>query len=561
MPDDSTTALVLDAQRGDTWAQDRLVAHHLPLVYNIAGRALGGGHADIDDIVQDTFIRALSHLPQLREPECFRAWLVTITTNRIRDHWRAVQAAEAVREPIDDGTEPVDAGSDFADLTILRLGLTGQRAEVAEATRWMDEDDRTLLSLWWQEAAGRLSRADVAEAMGLSPQHTAVRVQRMKERLECSRGLVRALAHAPRCPALDELTGRWDGVPSPLWRKRLSRHITTCAECQAGNRGLVPAEGLLMGLALVPVGVGLLGLLKRVPPTAAMDTVAYAQPSDAPRAGAGPRGDSSAAGDSPASGRLPAGGDTPAAEAKRLLPRSSADSARPWRARTPLLVTALVLLVGAGGTALSAWDPSPAPSPSRTLAKSAGMGLAPARPVLPAPAPAPQIGEAASGTATPRPSTPTRVTPTAVTSPTKTPARSASPTARPAPRPPTGSERMLNLVNAERAQAGCAPVRADRKLTKAAQEHSDDMIAHDYFAHTDPQGRDSGDRIEAAGYDADGYNENISGWDGAEDAVKNWMTSGGHREAILDCDHEDAGIGYAADADGDALWTLLLAHT
>ncbi len=44
------------------------------------------------------------------------------------------------------------------DLTILRLGLSGQRREVAEATRWLDEDDRELLALWWQEAAGELTR-------------------------------------------------------------------------------------------------------------------------------------------------------------------------------------------------------------------------------------------------------------------------------------------------------------------------------------------------------------------------------------------------------------------
>ena len=46
-------------------------------------------------------------------------------------------------------------GADFADQTIERLGLSGQRLQTAEATRWLDDDDRPVLALWWQEAAGR----------------------------------------------------------------------------------------------------------------------------------------------------------------------------------------------------------------------------------------------------------------------------------------------------------------------------------------------------------------------------------------------------------------------
>ena len=52
-------ARVLAAQEGDRRALEALVAEYLPLVYNVVERALGG-------------------LPRLREPERFRAWLVSI---------------------------------------------------------------------------------------------------------------------------------------------------------------------------------------------------------------------------------------------------------------------------------------------------------------------------------------------------------------------------------------------------------------------------------------------------------------------------------------------------
>ncbi|MGC0334779.1 RNA polymerase sigma factor (sigma-70 family) [Streptomyces sp. SAI-170] len=126
-------ALVEAARQGALWAQDELVAAYLPLVYNIVGRALNGD-ADVDDVVQETMLRALGQLGSLRDPEQFRSWLVAITMNRIRSHWQTRQAAPAVAGQ-QDLHDVADPGADFVDLTIVQLGLQGQRREVAEATR------------------------------------------------------------------------------------------------------------------------------------------------------------------------------------------------------------------------------------------------------------------------------------------------------------------------------------------------------------------------------------------------------------------------------------------
>lgn len=250
------------ARRGDMRAQDELVAAHLPLVYNIVGRALNG-HPDVEDVVQETMLRALGSLATLKDPGSFRSWLVAITMNQIRHHWRSEShgGAAPVRSGLHDAYEVADPGADFVDLTILRLGLEGQRREAAEATRWLDPDDQALLSLWWLEAAGELTRAEVAAALELPPQHTAVRVQRMKAQLETARLVVRALSAQPRCVLLDDITEAWDGVPSALWRKRIARHARDCTVCAGFQSGLVPAEGLLVGLGLVPVAAGLLTAL------------------------------------------------------------------------------------------------------------------------------------------------------------------------------------------------------------------------------------------------------------------------------------------------------------
>lgn len=233
------------AQNGDRRALDELVEGWLPLVYNIVGRALNG-HADVDDVVQETMLRAVHGLGSLRDPDGFRSWLVAIAMRQIRDRARR-RTADAL--PDDTRGAP-----DFAELTVLRLQLEGQRREVAEAVRWLADEDRQLLSLWWLEVAGELTRRELAAAVGISRQHAAVRVQRMKARLETARGIVRALDAS--CPELREVTGGWDGRPDSVWRKRLARHIRGCARCAGGREEAVPAERLLVGIALVPLPVG-----------------------------------------------------------------------------------------------------------------------------------------------------------------------------------------------------------------------------------------------------------------------------------------------------------------
>jgi RNA polymerase sigma factor (sigma-70 family) len=238
---------VIAAQAGDARALDSLLAGYLPLIYNIVGRALSG-HADVDDVVQETMLRAVRGLSGLRDPAAFRSWLVAVAIRQMREHYRARQAVPVAEL----GDEVADPAADFVELTIVRLGLSGQRAETAQATRWLDPGDRELLALWWLEAAGELDRGDLVAALGLPASHVAVRVARMKEQLTTSRLVVRALSADPRCAGLAMTVAGWDEAASPLWRKRIARHMRDCPHCGAHQRGLIPAERLLAGLVLVP---------------------------------------------------------------------------------------------------------------------------------------------------------------------------------------------------------------------------------------------------------------------------------------------------------------------
>ena len=272
-------AAVAAAQRGDRTALDCVASAYLPLVYNVVGRAMNG-HPDVDDVVQETMLRAVRGIGDLRDPGSFRSWIVAIAMRQVRDSYRdRLAQAPAVQSEV--------PSPDFADLTIHRLGLSGQRRETAQATRWLDDEDRPVLALWWQEAAGELSRGELAEALGLAPAHAAVRVARMKERLATSRMVVRALQRVPLCDLLAAVTAGWDHTPSSLWRKRLARHVRDCPWCLSDAGDMVPAERLLAGAPLLPVPAALAGrALSQLAGTAASGVPGHGRGLRAARPGA-----------------------------------------------------------------------------------------------------------------------------------------------------------------------------------------------------------------------------------------------------------------------------------
>jgi uncharacterized protein YkwD len=111
---------------------------------------------------------------------------------------------------------------------------------------------------------------------------------------------------------------------------------------------------------------------------------------------------------------------------------------------------------------------------------------------------------------------------------------------------------VLCLIDRERAAAGESPLRPDARLQRAAQGHSEEMAAQDYFAHVAPDGSTPTDRMRAAGYIPNshvGYEvgENIAWgtlWLATPQAIVNaWMASPGHRANILDAGYRDTGIG------------------
>lgn len=117
-------------------------------------------------------------------------------------------------------------------------------------------------------------------------------------------------------------------------------------------------------------------------------------------------------------------------------------------------------------------------------------------------------------------------------------------------------EATICLINEQRLQHGEVALVENSKLDNAAQGHSEDMVARNYFEHTTPTGEQFETRISASGYIPRGaayeLGENIDvatlSLSTAAATVTAWMNSPDHRANILNGEFRETGVGVAPAA-------------
>ena len=478
--------LVAAAREGAPEAMDELVSLYLPLVYNIVGRALPG-RTDVDDVVQETMLRVVRGLSGLKDEQAFRSWLVAVTMNQIRSYR---QSGTGPSYDLEELAAVADPGADFADLTLTRLGLSGQRRETVEATRWLDEDERELLSLWWLVTTGHLTRTDMVGALGLDSHHVTVRVSRMKAQLETARLVVRALAADPRCAALTATTHVWDGRPSTLWRKRLARHLRECTYCGGLGADLVPAERLVVNLALVPLPLGFTALvLARTAGQATPAPAAHATAASHASERTGPAGHRRLHGHRH--------------RARRSLGNFTGKPLLTAVAITATVTAAVGVAVvisgsdsghsGVGQERLEADAANRVPTPRATV-------TAPAETAPPKPSPSHTRRHTASPTHPAR--TPSTAPHTTAAHPHTTPSPALGPEA-------AAAQQVLAVINQARAAQKLAPLQPLSGLESSAGAHNQTMASGCGLEHQCPGEAAFGDREHAAGVSWGAAGENI----------------------------------------------------
>ncbi|MFC3893998.1 sigma-70 family RNA polymerase sigma factor [Lentzea rhizosphaerae] len=530
------------ARAGDRAALDTVVAACLPLVYNVAGRALNAD-AEVDDVVQETMVRVIRGIDALREPDRFRSWLVAVTINQVREHYRRRDLAPAPLEEYD----RADPGAEFVEAALSRLHFAQQRREVDEAARWLDPADRELLALWTLERVGQLTRAEVTDALDLGAHAVTVRVSRLKGRLETIRHLVRALSAEPRCAGLDRAAQGWNGEPNPLWRKRLLRHVDECGRCRRGVADAMPVERILTGAALLTVPAAylprLLESLGEVWP------VAHAADSGAQGAHAADPGAHVAD-----AGAHAADPDVATALASSLDHRAAhlAEASGPF-SRLAGLAGGKPVLAVAGAAAICA-----------LAGVTATIVLFPSDPpaavAIPNTPPPTALTTSSAAAETTSATTTSTTTTTTTTTQTPEPVRVATP-----------EERVLALINETRAKQGLPPLTVDPALVTAADRHTRAMMGNGCgLSHQCPGESGLGERSTAAGVKWSSVAENVGMGGPVKDTVESIskmalnLTQGmidekppndGHRKNILSRSSTRIGISVIRDAKGTVWMT------
>ena len=155
-PDDSRVdqALIARWREGDERAASQLVERHAHQVARYL-QSLGARDA-VEELVQDTFVRAFSSLDSFRGESSLRTWIFTIARRLLLDSRRAFKRRPDV-QPVQEG----DAVTEYDALDGMIAGESGQR--VLDAVERLSPTQREVFAL--RAGEGRSYR-EIAEIAG-----------------------------------------------------------------------------------------------------------------------------------------------------------------------------------------------------------------------------------------------------------------------------------------------------------------------------------------------------------------------------------------------------------
>jgi RNA polymerase sigma-70 factor (ECF subfamily) len=159
---------------GDSAAFEAVVAIHKPRITRLVYRLLGWP-ADVDDMVQEVFLAALTKCRKFRGESALATWLTVIALNKCRTHrrgllsrWRTLRRAS--RRPVQ-----LQSAADAAAMKDDTL------AQVRESIKKLNARDREVIVLHYLEDRGV---AEMADLLKLRTNAVEVRLHRARQRLK-----------------------------------------------------------------------------------------------------------------------------------------------------------------------------------------------------------------------------------------------------------------------------------------------------------------------------------------------------------------------------------------
>jgi RNA polymerase sigma factor (sigma-70 family) len=256
--------------------------------------------AAAEEAVQETLIAAAAEIGALRDPDRLRGWIFSIARRQCLPEL-AAETAQAQTTQAETGeaetgeAETTDAwlaadetaqawlagagtraaglaetDAETADISVADIEAEVRRRErllvVAAALDWLSDRDREVLSLAFRHG---IERGGLADTLGVSPSWAQALLTGAASRFRQSAAAVAVLrAGWQGCPIPATIAGEWDPESAPLTpqlRKRLTRHIESCASCTEDSRRQIFSPQLI---AAVPLAIPPATLRARIMSTA-----------------------------------------------------------------------------------------------------------------------------------------------------------------------------------------------------------------------------------------------------------------------------------------------------
>ena len=160
-------------------AEDELYRRYRHAVLRLAASFSELDADEIEDVTQDSFVRAFRALPGLKDRERFSAWLFTIARNRARSHLSSRHAHKAAAE---EATREASLLEDHVPAASLAMEKEAELRAVREVIDSLREGpEKETVRLFYLE--GTLSAREIALRMGVGKSAVTMRLERFRARI------------------------------------------------------------------------------------------------------------------------------------------------------------------------------------------------------------------------------------------------------------------------------------------------------------------------------------------------------------------------------------------
>ncbi|MDB5289009.1 MAG: polymerase sigma-70 factor [Phycisphaerales bacterium] len=171
---DADTTLAQRLALGEAEAFEQLVALYQPRVSRLAFRLLGW-NGDVEDVVQDVFVAALSKGKTFRGDASLWTWLTAVTLNLCRSRLRR---AALIRRLTGGLLRPENREASAADAGLVEDETSGR---VRSAVAALPPRDREVIVLYYLEER---PVAEISELIGITTNTVDVRLHRARRKLK-----------------------------------------------------------------------------------------------------------------------------------------------------------------------------------------------------------------------------------------------------------------------------------------------------------------------------------------------------------------------------------------